>query len=119
MVINDGLNPESRNAPGVGQYISRAIAVGVRNEPLAMVDSNWVRIVHRIFGGRWLSDYRFDSRLQSIALSIVEADGNARHANWAILDLGAALCRPTRPLCPECPIRSACEYGANVPGTEA
>ena len=114
-VCTDGVNPESRSAPGVGQYISRAIAVGARNEPLAMVDTNWVRVIRRVFAGRWMSDYRYDSRLQSIAQAVVDASRHPRAVNWAILDLGAALCRPRLPRCPECPAREFCDFARRAP----
>ena len=58
--------------PGVGQYVARAAAVSLRNAPEAMVDSNFVRIIRRVFEGPWLADYRYDTRLQAIASAIVE-----------------------------------------------
>jgi A/G-specific adenine glycosylase len=110
LVTDQGLDPGSREAPGVGQYISRAIAVAARNEPVAMVDSNWVRVLRRVFGGGWMSDYRYDARLQSIAKAVVEAGGDARGVNWAVLDLGATVCPPRNPSCSSCPLRLSCAY---------
>jgi A/G-specific adenine glycosylase len=99
------------SGPGVGQYISRAIAVGVRNSRVAMVDSNFVRMLRRAFSGPWMSDYRFDRRLQSLALAVVDGAGNPRAVNWAVLDLGALVCLPTAPRCGTCPIRDYCVTG--------
>lgn len=110
-VVEEGIDPGSREAPGIGQYISRAIAVATRNEPVPMVDSNWVRVMRRVFAGAWTSDYRYDPRLQSIAHAIVEAS-DPRSVNWAMLDLGATICLPRTPRCSVCPLESACEYGA-------
>jgi A/G-specific adenine glycosylase len=98
--------------PGVGQYISRAIAVGVDNESVAMVDSNFVRILRRVFHGPWMSDYRYDDRLQALASAAIAGAQDARSVNWATLDLGATVCKPRRPLCAECPLQFACETGS-------
>lgn len=93
---------------GIGQYIDRALRVGMTGASVAMVDSNFVRIVRRAFGGRWLADYRYDTRLQGIAHRIIERADNPRHANWAILDIGATVCLPRRPRCGACPLASQC-----------
>lgn len=114
-VVDRGVSPESRDAPGIGQYISRAVAVAARNEPVAMVDANWVRVIKRVFGGRWMSDYRYDRRLQSIARTVVRAGGDSRSVNWAMLDLGATVCRPVHPRCAACPLSDACEFANHRP----
>ena len=76
-----------------------------------MVDSNWVRILHRAREGEWMADYRYDPRLQGIAQAIVEAHTEPREINWAMLDLGALVCRPANPLCGECPLVGSCAHG--------
>jgi A/G-specific adenine glycosylase len=115
-VINEGIDPASPDAPGVGQYISRALAVAARNEPVAMIDSNWVRIVRRIFGGRWTSDYRYDPRLQAIAEQVVEGGIDSRSVNWAVLDFGATVCLPRTPRCEACLLAHACDYAQRIRG---
>jgi A/G-specific adenine glycosylase len=107
MVRDEDLSWEQR--PGVGQYVARAIAVGVSNDRLAMVDSNFVRLLHRAFLGDWMSDYRYDKRLQALALAVVS--GDPRTVNWAVLDLGALVCLPRVPRCSACPIRDQCLTG--------
>ena len=67
-----------------------------------------------MFGGAWMSDYRYDARLQTIAKAIVEAGGDARGVNWAVLDLGATVCLPRNPSCSSCPLRLRCAY-AHLP----
>lgn len=107
----------SRDAPGVGQYVSRAVAVSGRKSAVAMVDSNWVRVLRRVFGGRWMSDYRYDRRLQSIAHAVVQAGTDARFVNWAVLDVGATICVPREPRCVLCPLNQQCHYARG--GVEA
>ncbi len=98
------------DAPGIGQYVDRALRVVMVGEPLAMIDVNWVRIAKRVFGGSWMSDYRYDRRLQEIGETLVEASGDPRSANWAILDLGATTCVPRWPRCESCPLATLCRF---------
>ena len=108
----EGPSADMASRPGVGQYISRAVAVALRGEAVAMVDVNFVRILHRAFDGPWKADYRYDSRLQALALAVVEAATDARTINWAVLDLAAKVCKAGRPRCPACPIMDVCRTGS-------
>jgi len=101
----------SQDAPGVGQYVGRAIQVAQTNASVAMVDGNWVRILHRMFSVGWMADYRYDPRLQQLAQAMVDGAHDSRSLNWAILDLGAMICVPRAPRCGQCPIASRCETG--------
>ncbi len=107
-VMMDSAPAELRDLPGVGQYIERAVDVTLAGRISAMVDTNFVRVVRRLFGPPWKSDYRYDRRLQALALAIVEGAGDGRVGNWSVLDLGATVCRPRRPLCSECPLADLC-----------
>ena len=95
-------------APGVGQYIGRAARVSIDGTAEAMVDSNFVRILRRVFPGQWRADYRYDGRLQGLARAMVEGATDVRAVNWAILDLGALTCLPRTPRCDVCPISDMC-----------
>jgi A/G-specific adenine glycosylase len=99
--------------PGFGQYVDRAVRVALRGEPVAMVDSNFVRVLKRMFGGPWRSDYRFDKRLQVLAQAFVAGASDPRAVNWAVLDLGATVCTPRRTYCQMCPLASFCEFAAS------
>jgi len=102
---------EYEQLPGVGQYIGRSTRVSLHASREAMVDANFVRLLQRLFAGPWMADYRHDRRLQQLALAIVEAAGDPRVANWAVLDLGATVCTPSRPRCGECPLAAHCPVG--------
>jgi A/G-specific adenine glycosylase len=98
--------------PGVGQYIARATRVSMDGSAEAMVDSNFVRVLHRVFGGDWMADYRHDRRLQALALQVVISSSDPRVVNWAVVDLGALICKPRRPDCAHCPLRHRCEWAS-------
>ena len=115
MRSRDALPDES--SPGVGQYVARAVRVGVLADRLAMVDGNFVRILRRAFGGEWMADYRYDPRLQGLAAALVSGARSARIANWAVLDLGAAVCTPSSPDCGACPLQDPCRFRASSGST--
>ncbi len=113
LVVDDRDRDWSR-LPGIGQYVHRALLVATRGERAAMVDTNFVRVIRRAYGGRWRSDYRFDPRLQAIAAALVQSTAGPAEANWAVLDLGAEVCKPRRPLCNVCPIAEDCEFALSA-----
>jgi len=102
--------------PGFGQYVGRAVSVTLRGQRVAMVDANFVRVLRRVFGGRWMSDYRYDRRLQGLAQAVVDGASDSRAVNWAVLDLGATVCKPRNPACARCPLRSACDWANSQEG---
>jgi A/G-specific adenine glycosylase len=107
------------NLPHTGQYQERALRVVLNGERLAMVDSNFVRVLRRMFRGPWKADYRYDRRLQELALAFIAGAREAKTANWAVLDLGAKVCVPRHPRCGICPIAQICITGtATVSNSE-
>jgi len=95
---------ELQSLPGVGQYMSRAIAVQLRGELVAPVDVNVARILERVFGPRTLADIRYDPQLQALALQLVPPEAPASYL-ISLLDFAAAYCRAKNPRCGECPIK--------------
>lgn len=103
-------HPLDLDARGIGQYIFRAIQVGTIDAPLAMLDTNFSRILKRVFTGPWKSDLRHDPRLQALAKRTIEAGLSPRITNWAIMDIGATVCRPRKPVCGRCPLATLCHF---------
>lgn len=92
---------ELRRLPGVGPYTARAVAAMAFGRAVGPVDTNVRRVLGRMTGRQGSRD------LQAIADAAVPAE---RPADWthALMDLGATLCRPSRPRCEECPARAWC-----------
>jgi A/G-specific adenine glycosylase len=87
--------------PGVGPYTARAVAAIAFDLPVAAVDTNLRRVLSRWHG----------EALTGRALDAAAAlDLGHRPASWnqAMMDLGATLCRPRRPMCELCPVREWC-----------
>lgn len=101
--------PDLEGLPGVGRYTARAVASLAFGRPVGPVDTNVRRVLQRVIAaGEPLSP----PRLQSAADRVVPAD---RPAGWthALMDIGATVCRPASPRCPECPLRPWCAFAAH------
>lgn len=98
--------------PGVGPYTARAVAAIAFGVPVAAVDTNVRRVVSRLVGPATAPPPR---TIQRIADGLVDP---RRPADWthALMDLGAALCRPRVPRCGECPVRSLCASAGQLIG---
>ena len=93
--------------PGVGPYTARAVAAIAFRLPVGAVDTNVRRVLGRIAAGG--PEAFTDGAAQALADAVVPRD---RPDAWthALMDLGARLCRPTRPRCAECPAIAWCRY---------
>jgi A/G-specific adenine glycosylase len=98
---------ELKALPGIGPYTAGAVASFAHNRPVAMVDVNIRRLLHRLFVGAEVPDFRIsEAAIWALARAVVPV---GRSADWhqALMDLGATICRP-RPLCDRCPVRAWC-----------
>jgi A/G-specific adenine glycosylase len=94
--------------PGVGRYTAEAIAAQVDGADAPAIETNIRRVVERR-SGRRLSP--------SEAAAASRAAGHpltGRDRLLALMDIGAVLCRPRDPRCPECPLEPGCATAAVV-----
>ena len=97
--------------PGLGAYTAAAIAAIAFGERAVVIDTNVARVVARLHGvDRTLDEARADIR--ALANSFTPADRPGDFAQ-AMMDLGATICRPKKPLCGECPLASGCKAYAS------
>ena len=96
--------------PGVGPYTARAVAALAFGIPVGAVDTNVRRVLGRIVAGE--TGVLDAATLQRIADDAVPPD---RPGFWthALMDIGATLCRPRRPLCDACPAQPWCRFAAS------
>jgi A/G-specific adenine glycosylase len=99
---------ELRRLPGVGAYTAAAIASIAFGADEPVLDGNVARVLCRLFrvggdprtsGGR--------KRLTGLARRLLPP-GAAGEFNQAMMDLGATVCRPAKPLCGSCPLEAHC-----------
>lgn len=101
---------ELRRLPGIGPYTAAAIASIGHGEPAAVVDGNVERVLCRLKG--WdaagpHSGVALRRNVETLASQLLNpaAPGDF---NQAIMELGATVCLPRNPRCPDCPLHAAC-----------
>lgn len=112
MQEHQGTFPVDRSAllglKGVGAYTAAAVASIAYGEPAAVVDGNVYRVLARVFG----MDEPIDTtpgqrRFQELAQELIPQEDPGTH-NQAVMELGATICTPRAPACPDCPLLDKC-----------
>jgi len=96
--------------PGVGRYTAGAICSIAFHQPAPVLDGNVKRVLSRLLGVA--GDPRAKAvlaRLWRAAEQLVRsAGGEPSRLNQSMMELGALLCLPRQPICPDCPLRRDC-----------
>jgi len=122
LVVRDhgGVLPDDveriQRLPGVGRSTAAAIVAQGYGRRAAILDANVKRVLarrHRVAGA--VSSAGTLDELWRLAESHTPAERVADYTQ-AIMDLGATVCRRTRPRCADCPVRADCQaYAAGDP----
>jgi A/G-specific adenine glycosylase len=99
--------------PGVGDYVADAVLCFAKSEPVAIVDTNTVRIAGRYLGFEFGPESRRKPAVKSSVALLFDRKA-PRESNFALLDFAASICRAGRPLCDECPVAPGCVWGRAV-----
>ena len=103
---NGGRFPENSEAlqelPGIGRYTAAAIASIAFAEPVAVVDGNVERVLHRITGSNLTARQCWERAEELLSKS------RPGDFNQAMMELGATVCLPREPRCLVCPVRQWC-----------
>lgn len=96
-----------RRLPGIGPYTARAVAALAFGRRVGAVDTNVRRVLARAVLGVADPSAADPGTVQQAAdeLAPAGAPGLWTHA---LMDVGATICRPRRPRCPDCPLRPWC-----------
>lgn len=112
---HDGCFPRSLaqvlDLPGIGAYTAGAITSIAFGQSEALVDGNVERVFARMFH---LDEARASANLKRLSWDIArELVPTERPGDWnqALMELGATLCSPTSPACPDCPLQVDCASG--------
>lgn len=89
--------------PGIGRNTAHAIAAFAYRQPVAVMEANVKRILHRMAARERMSD----AELWEMSGMLVNEDDPFTH-NQAMMDVGALICTPRAPRCAECPLATAC-----------
>ena len=101
--------------PGVSHYIATAIRCFAYGYADALLDTNTVRIVGRLTNIP-VTDGSRRSKAFRVQLETLVDTHHPRRYNYALLDLGALICRSRNPLCEQCPVLQHCCYGTGKLG---
>ena len=104
--------------PGIGPYTAGALSSFAFNRPKPIVDGNVARVLSRLENDATpIDSTEGKKRLWARAEALVEASGEPRLFNSALMELGQTICRPASPLCSECPGQVHCTASApeNLP----
>jgi len=94
--------------PGVGRYSAGAIASIAFGQAEPALDANIRRVYSRLLElEEPLRSTTSERLLWEFALEACPKERSGDF-NQALMDLGASICKPDHPLCPQCPIQIAC-----------
>jgi len=102
--------------PGIGKYTAAAIASICYNEKIPVVDANVYRVLSRYLGVFYnTSKSNSYNHYYNISKSITKNVSKMGEYNQAIMDFGATICTPKKPLCKNCLLILDCEaYQTNI-----
>ena len=95
-----------KSLPGIGDYTSAAIMAIAFNKKFIPLDGNVERILKRIFYLKTEKEISKDN-LNKKKYFFGKSNRSSDYAQ-AIMEIGALICKPTKPLCFECPISINC-----------
>ena len=94
---------------GVGNYTAAAVASIAFGEAVAAVDGNVYRVLSRFFRvSTAIDSTEGKKQFQHLADKVLDKN-RAGDFNQAMMELGATVCLPKKPLCTACPLMSACQ----------
>ncbi len=95
--------------PGVGDYIAAAVQSLAFDKPFPVLDGNVKRVISRLF----LIESSLNTPTVARSLKVRTSELLDRDRpglfNQAMMELGAVVCRPRKPICRACPVPSLCQ----------
>ena len=96
---------------GVGRSTAAAICAFAFNRRETILDGNVKRVLCRVFARDGNpQDKKFENSLWTLAESLLPSENTDMPAyTQGLMDLGATVCKRTKPLCHQCPMADICE----------
>jgi len=98
---------ELKTLPGIGDYTSRAIMAIAFDKPIIPLDGNVERILKRVFYLRNENEISKENIINK--KSFFGKSNRASDYAQAIMEIGALICKPLKPICFKCPISKNCK----------
>ena len=93
--------------PGIGNYTASAILAIAFNKPYIPLDGNIERVLKRYLYLKKEKEIQKDNLIKK--KSIFGISSRSSDYAQALMELGALICKPTNPLCNQCPISKRCK----------
>ena len=93
--------------PGIGRTTAGGILSAAFNQPLAILDGNVKRVLARLVALP-VPPAKATKQLWQLSEVLLNRE-HPREFNQALMDLGATVCTPKNPDCPNCPWSSHCQ----------
>ena len=93
--------------PGIGNYTASAILAIAFNKPYIPMDGNIERVLKRYLYLKKKNEIQKDNLIKK--KSVLGTSSRSSDYAQALMELGALICKPTNPLCHQCPISKKCK----------
>ena len=93
--------------PGIGNYTASAILSIAFNKPYIQLDGNIERVLKRYLYLKKEKDIKKENLIKK--KSIFGTSSRSSDYAQALMELGALVCKPTNPVCHQCPISNKCK----------
>ena len=98
---------ELKLLPGIGNYTASAILAIAFNKPYIPLDGNIERVLKRYLYLK--KDFEIQKEYLQDKKLIFGISKRSRDYAQALMELGALVCKPSNPLCNQCPISNKCK----------
>ena len=96
-----------KSLPGIGEYTAGAIMAIAYNKKVIPLDGNVERVLKRVFNLKKVNEISKEI-LHKKKSFFGEANRSSDYVQ-AIMEIGALICKPSTPLCYQCPISENCK----------
>tara|TARA_B100001250_G_C19694982_1_gene742072 strand:- start:258 stop:1115 length:858 start_codon:yes stop_codon:yes gene_type:complete len=96
-----------KSLPGIGNYTASAILAIAFNKPYIPLDGNVERVLKRYLYLKNEKDVLKENLIKK--KSIFGISSRSNDYAQALMELGALICKPSNPLCNQCPISKKCK----------
>ncbi|NOZ40251.1 MAG: A/G-specific adenine glycosylase [Planctomycetes bacterium] len=94
--------------PGIGRYTAGAIVSIAFDERAPILEANTIRLFARLIGYREAPTKSAGQKVLWQTAEEVLPRKKIANFNQALMELGSLVCKPSNPLCEECPVASLC-----------
>ena len=102
---------ELKSLPGIGEYTSNAIMAIAFNKPVIPLDGNIERVIKRLLSLKSINQVSKENLIKK--KNFLGTSTRASDYAQALMELGALICKPKKPLCSHCPLKKNCKSFKN------